>query len=38
MLAVFIFFVSATQENTDSDKEQEQCPENFLTRFRLILC
>ncbi|XP_066318011.1 meiosis-specific protein PAIR3-like isoform X2 [Miscanthus floridulus] len=26
------FSTSATQETTDSDKEQEQCPENFLTR------
>uniref|UniRef100_A0A804PF56 Desynaptic2 n=1 Tax=Zea mays TaxID=4577 RepID=A0A804PF56_MAIZE len=26
------FPTAATQENTDSDKEQEQCPENFLTR------
>lgn len=26
------FPTAATQENTDSDKEQEQCPENFLIR------
>jgi len=38
LLAVHNFFFSGTQETIISENEQEQCPENYLTRFHLTLC